>query len=138
MKSRKSKVASTTPDKPKHAGGRPANFKTPELLWEAFKKYKLDMESQGKPLTVSGFCNSVDSYREMIAEYSHKPEFTNTIKKIYSLIENDIEVGILTNQWNPTAGIFNLKNNFGWKDKTELSGDQQNPLTIISNIPSKK
>lgn len=163
MKSRKNKEVSTTPNqdktisvnkaefkepkilienilnnKPKHAGGRPPHYSSPETLLAAFKEYRDKMEAQNSPLTVSGFCCYIESYKDILNEYAKKSQFSGTIKEIYNIIENNIETGILTNKYNATAGIFNLKNNFGWKDKTEISGDAQNPLTIISNIPTKK
>ena len=37
---------------------------------------------------------------------------------------------------NPTVSIFNLKNNFGWKDKTEVDlGNRDNkPFINLSNL----
>ena len=32
--------------------------------------------------------------------------------------------------FNATAWIFNMKNRFGWKDKTELSGDEERPISV--------
>ena len=42
---------------------------------------------------------------------------------------------MLGNKVNPTAGIFNLKNNYGWRDKTEQ--DVTSGGKPIIQIPSE-
>ena len=99
--------------------GRPPHFDSPKKLLSAFLEFKEECKKNDDPLTVSGFCNYIESYKDLLNEYKKKEEFSGTIKKIYSLIENDIEKGILKNKYNTTAGIFNLKNNFGQTDKVQ-------------------
>jgi predicted CopG family antitoxin len=124
------------------AMGRPLLFDTPEKLLDKFYKYVDKCETTSiilpngnittKPITVTGFCKYAKVYRELLNEYKKKDNFSDTIKEIYNVIENDVEDGILTGKYNAVAGIFNLKNNHNWKDKheTELTGKDGSPLSI--------
>ena len=78
-----------------------------------------------KPLTISWFCLFAWVSREYLSEKSKNPEFSDTIKEIRMMIENDVEEKALLWIYSPTASSFNLKNNFGWKEKneTELIGN---------------
>ena len=59
-----------------------------------------------------GFCNRASFY-----DYENKPEFTDTIKKARSRIEEEYEE--LLQQGLGVGAIFALKN-FGWIDKSEV------------------
>lgn len=120
----------SAPDIKPNPEGRPRHFDTPESLMNAFKKYVIEMTANELPLTISGFCVYCDAYKDLLNEYDKKPQFSRTIKQIRMVIENCVEVGILINKYNATAGIFNLKNNFSWTDKTEI--DQNNTNLNIS------
>lgn len=69
------------------------------------------------PYTVNGLALFLDTTRETLNKYEYMPEFTDTIKRAKTRIENELELGLYGN--NVTGLIFNLKNNYGWKDKTE-------------------
>jgi hypothetical protein len=73
-----------------------------------------------KPYTISGLALFLDISRETLNNYEAIPDFLDTIKKAKTKIENYVEEMSLNGLLNPTVSIFNLKNNFGWKDKTEV------------------
>lgn len=107
-------------------GGRPPKYKTPEELADAIDWYFFEkcFDSCGnerlihKPVTVSGLAYYLGfADRQSITDYQNKDEFTFTIKRAKIRIENYLEEKLSGN--NVTGTIFNLKNNFGWKDKTE-------------------
>ena len=84
------------------------------------KLYKpIRVRKQHKPITVGGLAVYLDTSRETLREYKDRPEFVDTIKRAWDYIEMSLENGMLDGSINPTAGIFNAKNNFGWRDKTE-------------------
>lgn len=58
-----------------------------------------------------GFCD-----RQSMYDYQEKPEFSCTIKRARTFIENEYEKMLHNGQC--TGAIFALKN-MGWKDKTE-------------------
>lgn len=114
-------------------GGRPPIFATPEDMQEqivgyfggGMKKRQITI-GKGKdrmvidvPVpTITGLVLYLgfDS-RQSFYDYEKKPEFSYTIKKARTFIENEYEE-ILATTGSPGA-IFALKN-FGWHDKTEI------------------
>jgi len=105
--------------KPKHAGGRPLKFKTPEDMQEAINAYYAECKDDDIPLTISGLAYSLDLTTESLRNYADRDEFFATVRKAKQKVESSIEAGSLKG-YNATGAIFNLKNNFaGWKDKTE-------------------
>lgn len=75
--------------------------------------------------TMSGLAMALDLSRQGLLEYSNKDEFSDAIKKARQKVEVALEQRLAGSA--PAGTIFNLKNNFGWKDKTEqeMSGSLQ-------------
>lgn len=69
--------------------------------------------------TISGLAVYLGVDRKTIVNYSNKEEYFPTIKKARAKIEAHLEKRLFGN--NVTGTIFNLKNNFDWKDKSEVS-----------------
>ena len=62
---------------------------------------------------------SQQRFSEWAEKYSNNYEISESIKKIKEIFQNKINEGALRGKLNATMAIFNLKNNYGWKDKTE-------------------
>jgi len=76
---------------------------------------------QIRPFTVTGLAIALDTTRDLLLDYEKRPEnaeFSDTIKRAKQRIHNYAEE-FLFNGKNVTGAIFNLKNNYGWVDKTE-------------------
>lgn len=73
--------------------------------------------TEPKIMTVSALAVWLGTSRLTLINYQEKPEFINTIKEAKDLIESQWEARL--NGSNVTGVIFNLKNNWGWQDKTE-------------------
>ena len=105
--------------------GQPMKYKTVEELQTAVDKYfetdafmtNSSGESEYLP-TMAGLALSLDVDRRTIVNYSHNEEYFPTIRKAKAKIESFIETRLYGN--NVTGCIFNLKNNFDWKDKQEI------------------
>ena len=69
--------------------------------------------------TISGLALHLGVDRRTIVNYSNKEEYFPTIKKARARIEAHLEKKLFGN--NVTGLIFNLKNNFDWKDKSEVA-----------------
>lgn len=104
--------------------GRPLKFKSVEELQNAIDSYFLsceDLEKEGfyiKPLTITSLAVFLDTSRETLLNYEEKDEYFGTIKKAKEKIHAWTEEQLYRNT-QVTGVIFNLKNNYGWKDKTE-------------------
>lgn len=98
--------------------GRPKKYKEADEMNEKIEKYFERCNKTGEPYTITGLCIALDICRDTLCEYIKREEFADTIKKAKLKVENYLERHLITD--NSTTGIiFNLKNNFGWKDKQE-------------------
>lgn len=127
--------------------GRPLKYGTVEQLEKAINEYFdtcdnrvqqiYSKKSDGvievinpEPYTIAGLVYALgfDS-RQSLLNYSEKGEFLDTIRKAKVRVQLDVERRLMETQ--PTGAIFNLKNNFGYADKTEVehSGEVSSKLT---------
>jgi len=107
----------------KNPEGRPLAFKTVKALDNAIDKYFKEDAFMGEgdermyAPTMSGLALSLGVDRKTITNYGNRSEYFPTIKKARSRVEVFLEQRLYGN--TVTGVIFNLKNNFDWKDKTE-------------------
>jgi hypothetical protein len=105
---------------------------TPETLEPAIVKYFEEIDEYNKnidtskgmkciPYTISGLCLKLDISMMTWSNYLKKEEYLYSLKKAQLKVMNYVESGILNGAVNVIGGIFNLKNNFGWTDKTEVT-----------------
>lgn len=94
--------------------GRPKLYESDEALREVVDDYFASLVDE--PPTVSGLALALDMTRETLNQYSKDEEFSDTIKKAKQRIEVYLEMRLYGSA--PAGTIFNLKNNFGWKDES--------------------
>lgn len=98
--------------------GRPLKFKSVSELQEKITEYFKLCDLTNRPYTITGLAVHLDTSRETILEYEARDEFVDTIKRAKLICHQYAEEKLYTN--SQVAGIiFSLKNNYGWKDKTE-------------------
>lgn len=102
----------------KHAGGRPPKYTEAEEMQKKIDKYFIECDLNKKPYTITGLGLALDMSRQDLINYSKKEKFFDTIKKAKMRVENYLEERLI-NDSSATGIIFNLKNNYGWKDKQE-------------------
>lgn len=69
--------------------------------------------------TVTGLANFLGVHRSTLNNYEGMgEEYFDTLKRAKGLIEQHLEENLYGN--NVVGTLFNLKNNFGWKDKKEV------------------
>ena len=113
--------------------GRPRKYTESEIMQKKINNYFEECDKNNEPYTITGLCLVLDICMDTLLEYTKNEEFSDTIKKAKLKVENYLEKHLITD--NSTTGIiFNLKNNFGWKDKQELehSGNINNPFEGLS------
>ena len=107
----------------KNKGGRPNIFESVEDLQSKIDSYFADgafMKSGDTTVyapTMAGLARACGVDRRTITNYAHKDEFFPAIKEARARVEEALEQRLYGN--SVTGIIFNLKNNFGWQDKTE-------------------
>lgn len=132
----------------KHAGGRPPMFDTPAQMQQAIDDYfarqdphieettvieenKTTHELEEKiirymtkqrPYTMMGLANAIGfrSRQSLVIYKGKSDEFMDTIKKARNKVEEGLEERMIASQGVVAGVIFNAKNNFGYKDKSEL------------------
>lgn len=76
------------------------------------------------PYTMSGLAYYLHMDRDSLLRYSKKAEFYGTVKAARDRVALDVENRLMEGG-NAAGAIFNLKNNFNWKDKTEVEGEHK-------------
>ena len=115
--------------------GRPKAFKSVKEVEEKINAYFNYCEEKEKPYTMSGLAYYLGIDRKTLLNYSKNEEYFHTIKKARDKVQMQLEENALSNKANPTFTIFNLKNNFDWKDKIEQTNDSLSEINKnISNI----
>ena len=125
--------------------GRPLKYKTPEELQVLIDKYFDDCDNhhiktyddegneilkhQPKPYTITGLALSLDLTRQDLLNYQGKKEYQDTIKRAKQRCELYAEEQLFR-QGNVTGVIFNLKNNYGYKDKQEVEAEVSQTIKV--------
>ena len=103
--------------------GRPKAFNSVEELESKINNYFEYCNKENKPYTMSGLAYYLDVDRKTIVNYTKDEDYFPTIKKARDRVQMQLEENALMNISNSTFTIFNLKNNFDWKDKIETNSD---------------
>lgn len=134
--------------------GRPLKFKTVEELQKKIDEYFEYCDNrlvQGydnktneqfayispEPYTMAGLAYSLDISRKSLINYKRRDEFLHAIKKARRKVEMDVERRMNDKNTFTPGLIFNAKNNFGWKDKTEIdhtTKGKELPTPILTNV----
>lgn len=101
--------------------GRPRAFNSVEELESKINDYFEYCNKENKPYTMSGLAYYLDVDRKTIVNYTKEEEYFPTIKKARDRVQMQLEENALMNISNSTFTIFNLKNNFDWKDRIETN-----------------
>lgn len=88
------------------------------------------------PYTITGLSLALDTSRETLLDYKEREEFSDSIKKAKLRCEHYNEQMLFST--TPTGTIFNLKNNYGWKDKTEVDNTLHGDVQFINDVPRPK
>lgn len=128
-------------------GGRPLKYKTVEELQSAIDEYfeycdnriKQVHSKEGEsyavsnpePYTMAGLAYALNLSRQGLMEYKAKDGFSDAIKRARNKVEADIERRMNDKETFTPGLIFNAKNNFGWKDKTEQDLNVTLPKPIM-------
>lgn len=92
-----------------------------------------------KEYSITGLANYLHTSRATLVDYEERDEFFNTIKAAKDKIEEFWEHMLIGP--NVTGVIFNLKNNYGWRDQQNIDhttkGDKL-PTPILGGASNKE
>ena len=110
----------------------PIDISDPAQVEERMLSYFETCANNGMRPCVSGLCNRIGIHRNTFLAWCTGRERKTTHQelalKAKSYMEELTETLMLNNDINVVAGIFLLKNHFGYTDKTELSIDTSNSI----------
>lgn len=118
----------------KDKGGRPKLYSSVEDMEKDIKKYFEECDKKEKPYTVSGLAYALNMSRQSLINYEKNEMFFDTIKKAKLKVEQQLEENALLGKGNSTFTIFNLKNNFEWKDNVEVKTNAIEDLTTLADM----
>lgn len=110
--------------------GRPLKYQSAEEMKKDIDKYFDECKENERPLTVSGLAYALGTNRQTLINYEGKDEFVDTIKRAKAKIELYNEEMLYDKNVSTTGVIFNLKNNYGWKDKQEIEAEVSSNVNI--------
>ena len=110
--------------------GRPLKYNNVEDMQKDIDKYFAECDENKKPYTVSGLAYALGTNRQTLINYEDKDGFFDTIKKAKAKIERFNEELLYNKDVSTTGVIFNLKNNYGWKDKQEIEANVNSDISI--------
>lgn len=138
----------------KNPVGRPLKYKTVKALQMAIEDYFAYCDNRTRdvysdklgetitvsmpaPYTMSGLARAIGLSRQALLNYSERDEYMDTIKdsrfRVEEYNENQLHEGR-----NAAGVIFNLKNNFGWVDKSEVDNKHEIVQPIIGGLAKKQ
>lgn len=113
---------------------RPKLYNSVEQMQKDIEKYFNDCDDNARPYTMSGLAYALNMDRKSLLNYSKDEMFFLTIKKAKQRVEQQLEES-LYRLGNNSGIIFNLKNNFNWKDNNEVVDNFE--LTKVQELLSK-
>lgn len=113
---------------------RPKLYNSVDKLEKDIESYFKLCDKKKKPYTLSGLAYALDMDRKSLYNYSKDDKFFPTIKKAKQKIEQQLEEN-LYRLGNNSGIIFNLKNNFNWKDSVEVVDN--NELSKVEELLNK-
>lgn len=104
---------------------RPKLYSSVGDMQKIIDEYFIMCDEKEKPYTMSGLAYALDMDRRSLLNYSKDEQFFPTIKKAREKVEQQLEENALMGKANSTFTIFNLKNNYGWRDQVEVKNDNE-------------
>lgn len=121
--------------------GRPLKFKSAKELQNKIDEYFAYCDKHEKPYTITGLALALDTSRDILLNYEEREEFSNTIKKAKLKCQAYAEEQLFINR-NTAGVIFNMINNYGWKNKqdidTNIGNKDGKPFETTNTVDLRK
>ncbi len=109
-------------------------YKTQEELQKGIDKYFKECDEKEKPYTISGLALALGIDRKTIVNYGNSDLFSTQIKEAKQRVQAKLEENALMGKGNAVFTIFNLKNNYGWRDQVEVKNEHE--ITKVDELLS--
>ena len=106
------------------------------IMAQKIQEYFDMCDEEERPYTMSGLANQLGISKETLCEYQNKEMFGNLIKRAKQVIEQSLEEQ-LYRLGNNSGIIFNLKNNYGWKDQQEIKTTNEVNISPLESAMEK-
>lgn len=106
-------------------------FESNDKLQEAIDGYFASCKADNSPCTIEGLCDALGVTRQTLLNYEKRDGYEvyfDTIKRAKTKILRNLTERALNGDNVASVAIFLLKNNYGYKDKIEHTGENGNPL----------
>ena len=122
--------------------GRPPKFETPEQMQEAITEYFKSLMDDGaklwlRPPTMAGLGLALGLSRQGLLNYGNENKkdkgFVDTVTHARRIVESFNEEMLHTGK-NPSGTMFNMINNFGYKQKYETKNEHTGSLSLADAI----
>ena len=100
-------------------------YKTEEELQKGIEAYFNMCDEKEKPYTMTGLALSLGIDRITLINYGKRDLFFTLVKEAKERVQAQLEENALMGKSNSTFTIFNLKNNYGWRDTVEVKNDNE-------------
>lgn len=130
----------------KNPVGQPLRYKTVQELQKAVDEYfdycdnktkEIHSEKLGdmivpdpEPYTMAGLAYHLGLSRMGLLKYKRRDQFGPVIENAKARVEADVERRMNSKDTFTPGLIFNAKNNFGWKDRHDITSDDK-PITPL-------
>ncbi len=101
--------------------GRPPKYETPQEMQEAIDVYFDELGDELPTITGLALALGFDGRHGLLYYQDEKPDFLTTIKRAKARVEEAMERELINRNGSVTGLIFNLKNNFAWKDAQDIT-----------------
>lgn len=94
-----------------------------ETLEQKINDYFKYCDKHDEPYTMSGLAYSMGIDRTTLINYGNDKnniKYSTLVKEAKQKIERQLEANALKGKSNAVFTIFNLKNNYGWRDQQEV------------------
>jgi hypothetical protein len=123
------------PQKANETSFKPGNKEAEKWTKDIAESFLLQaLELSKTEITLTNIANTLDTYPDVFEFIVNKfPDFRTIKSRIEKHIENNTYQKALHSEINATVAIFGLKNNHGWKDKTEV--EQTTKVSYMNKPP---
>lgn len=128
------------------AGGRPRLYQTPEKMRLKVEDYFAYCEIDDTPMTVAGLAGFLNMSKAVLVRYRkgehdhHTPPgqetFSELLTKAREFVENDRIVNALKGNYVASIAIFDLKNNHGYAEKSDVNVTENPTPVVLDDIPA--